>query len=64
MFTVYLVSFGYSLTPSFNSFEEAVAGAKKACFDASIHNEKNAVVGTWSTIGGLTDYRKFKRSSK
>lgn len=56
MFTVYLINFGYNLTPSFNTFEEAVEAAKKACFECTICITSGPIA-TWGPICGLVDFR-------
>ena len=57
MFTVYLNNFGYYLADGepFASFEEALAAARKACFDATIF-DGDLRIATWSPIGGLRHY--------
>ena len=56
MFTVYLTNFGYPLTPSFNTLEEAIAAARKACFEAGIirlDDNGKTLVATFSPISGI-----------
>jgi hypothetical protein len=57
MFTVYLTNFGHYLNDElpFASFDEALAAAKKACFEAAIF-EGDLRIATWSPIGGLRRY--------
>ena len=59
MFTVYLVNFGYVLTPSHNSLDDAMEHAKRAGFESEIINEKGFVVKTFSSISGFKSVSEF-----
>jgi hypothetical protein len=56
MFRVYFTNFGYFAASDFASFNDALAHAKKCCFDAVIE-QAGRRAATWSPLTGLSAER-------
>ena len=52
MFMVHYTNFGYGLD-GFETLEAALAHARKVCFEATIYDDKNKRVATFSPISGV-----------
>ncbi len=61
-YRLWLTNFHYYVDGDFSSLDEAVAAAKTKGFEVAIHFKDGGgttVVGSWSPIGGLRNFRNF-----
>lgn len=56
MFRVFLINFGWFLNTAQPTLDAAIAYAKRSGFEATIYNPHDAMVASWSPIGGLRMY--------
>jgi hypothetical protein len=60
MLTVYFTNFGYASGQRFSSLKDALNYARRACFQAQIHNEYGHLLASWCPIAGTTFYGRGK----